>query len=148
VSNLLVLCRPSSLRSESPGFSVSEGRACASAQTLRARSQADPAFAARLGGGQLAIGGARALRFAQRGRLEDPHGGWEKPQSVALPYPVQVRSNRQKLRHFLTDVRHRVVPDARSLWPPPNVGCCRRPLAALPASLRAPSRQNLALGTG
>ena len=66
MSPLLAPGRLSSLHPESAGFSVALDRGRGSTRALRARRRADPGFAARLGGGQLAMGGALAVRLAER----------------------------------------------------------------------------------
>ena len=95
MSPLLAPGRLSFLLPESPGFSVALFRGRASTHALRARRRADPGFgAARLGGGQLAMGGARALRFAERLRLSSTYsvaGGWTMAWSTRRPPQAHAR---------------------------------------------------------
>ena len=68
--------RPAFLLPESPGFSVALFRGRISTHAQRARRRADPGVAARLGRSQLAMGGALALRLAERLRLSSTPSGF------------------------------------------------------------------------
>ena len=86
--------RLSSLLSESSIFSVALGGGRGSTHALRARRRADPGFAARLGRGQLAMGGALALRLAERLRLSSTDsvaGGWTMAWSTSRPPQAHAR---------------------------------------------------------